>query len=227
MAELYSGDATGSTPYRDANGNALAGATLQFFRTGTDEERTVYSDQALTTPLTQPITADSSGVFVDIWLDKTYDYRVRLERADGRLVYDVDPYPIPTDAASTEVIVAIAPGVTTDGIIYSTDGGDTWESVDAPAANAWRDCAYSPTLGRFVAIAETPSASQIMYSDDGGQTWNTTQIDGLGNWHRVIWSPTFETFVAGRFANGFLHLATDLVALAFGFGLMGSLIGHD
>ena len=44
----------------DSNVNAMSGAKLYFYSPGTSTEKAVYSDSGLTTPIAQPVTADSA-----------------------------------------------------------------------------------------------------------------------------------------------------------------------
>jgi hypothetical protein len=75
----------------DANGAPMAGAQLQFYQTGTTTPTPVYSSAALSTPLSNPVVADSGGLFPPMWLDPTVTYRVQLLTAAGGLVQDIDP----------------------------------------------------------------------------------------------------------------------------------------
>lgn len=85
----------------DGNGNPIAGAQLLFYRAGTTTPQAVYDAPDLLTPLTQPVVADSAGEFVDIWFDATLDdYRARQLNADGKQIFDVDPYLFETVAPS-------------------------------------------------------------------------------------------------------------------------------
>lgn len=66
-------------------------ARLFFYETGTSTLSTVYADAANTTPLANPVIANSVGRFVDIFLDESKVYRVRLETALGALIDEADP----------------------------------------------------------------------------------------------------------------------------------------
>lgn len=83
------------TPARatDNNGNILPGAKLYFYDTGTTNLRNVFTTSALVTPHTNPVIADSGGLFPDIYLDSTYVYRIVLTDTTGAIVpVDIDPY---------------------------------------------------------------------------------------------------------------------------------------
>lgn len=57
----------------DSNGKPLNGAKLYFYEVGTSTPKDTYSDEALTTVNTNPVVADASGRFGDIYLSGQYD----------------------------------------------------------------------------------------------------------------------------------------------------------
>jgi hypothetical protein len=75
----------------DQNGQPMAGARLQFYLTGTTTPTNVYSSSTLATPLSNPVVADSGGLFAPIYLDPTIVYRCQLLTSAGILVEDIDP----------------------------------------------------------------------------------------------------------------------------------------
>jgi hypothetical protein len=75
----------------DANGNPATGWTLNFYDPGTTTPKDVYSDAALTTPISQPIAANSAGVWTTIYMDASL-YRVILKDANGTTKQDNDNY---------------------------------------------------------------------------------------------------------------------------------------
>jgi hypothetical protein len=79
MAQVY------STPIaREFTDTGVVGVKyrLFFYETGTSTKKTVYSDEALTTPLTNPVVADATGRFVQIFMEGTGDdYKVVLAAA--------------------------------------------------------------------------------------------------------------------------------------------------
>jgi hypothetical protein len=77
-------------------GAVMPASRLYFYQTATSTPQPVYSDAALTTPITQPVTANSDGVFVPIFLDPNLpNYRVTLTDSVGAVQsgYPVDDYP--------------------------------------------------------------------------------------------------------------------------------------
>jgi len=88
MAQLF------TPPFQttlDANANAISGAQLLFYVSGTNTPAPVYADGALTTPLATPVVADSAGRFVPIYLNPQIKYRVVVANAAGATIRDVDP----------------------------------------------------------------------------------------------------------------------------------------
>ncbi|MCK5602189.1 hypothetical protein KAR91_09980 [Candidatus Pacearchaeota archaeon] len=70
-------------PYQrveDLNGHPLPGAQMYFYESGTVNLKDTYSDEALTTPNTNPVIADSQGQFGDIFLSGAYS--VKLDDVD-------------------------------------------------------------------------------------------------------------------------------------------------
>jgi hypothetical protein len=75
----------------DANGVPMAGALLQFYVTGTTTPTPAYASATLGTALSNPVVADSGGLFPPIWLDPTVTYRIQLLTSAEVLVQDIDP----------------------------------------------------------------------------------------------------------------------------------------
>lgn len=79
-------------PAINANGLVVPGATLTFYQTGTTTYQSIYADSGLTTPLANPLSANSAGVWPTIYMDGTLTYRVVLKDANGAVLQDQDPY---------------------------------------------------------------------------------------------------------------------------------------
>lgn len=78
-------------PYADIGEGIkpASGAKLYFYDTGTSTPKDTYSDSAATTPNTNPVVANSSGVFGDIWL--TGSYKVVLKDKNEVQIWEADP----------------------------------------------------------------------------------------------------------------------------------------
>lgn len=78
----------GYQPVLDANANPVPGATATVYTAGTSTPATVYSNASLTTPLTNPVTANSAGQFPGIFANSGLLYDVRIATAaDAQLAY--------------------------------------------------------------------------------------------------------------------------------------------
>lgn len=78
-------------PYADIGEGIkpASGAKLYFYDTGTSTPKDTYSDSAATTPNTNPVVANSSGVFGDIWIEGAY--RVVLRDSRDIQIWEADP----------------------------------------------------------------------------------------------------------------------------------------
>ena len=73
------------------NGVPYAGAKLYIYETGTTTLHTVYSDEALATPVANPIVADDSGVFASVFLSAATKFKMVLKDANGTTIQTRDP----------------------------------------------------------------------------------------------------------------------------------------
>lgn len=95
-------------------GVAISRAKLYFYYTGTSTPAPIYSDSALTVPLTNPVQANLAGKYVDIYLSDAVTYRVVQTDKNGAQIGDaVDPY-IPGSAVGTPGGNILSVGVFTD-----------------------------------------------------------------------------------------------------------------
>jgi len=72
-------------------GVPINGAKLYFYLTGTTTPHDTWSDVGLTTPNTNPVVADSSGRFPNVFLDPTVAYKVVLTDSAGVQIWTADP----------------------------------------------------------------------------------------------------------------------------------------
>lgn len=73
-----------------STGAPLPGALLYWYATGTTTPLATYSDEALSTPNTNPVVADANGRFPAIWLQSA-EYKMILKTSDGVTVRTRDP----------------------------------------------------------------------------------------------------------------------------------------
>jgi hypothetical protein len=76
-------------PIFAANGRIAAGAKAYFYSAGTTTPLTVFSDNALAVPRTNPVVAAATGIFPNIYLPYG-NYRVRVTDSAGVVISDSD-----------------------------------------------------------------------------------------------------------------------------------------
>jgi hypothetical protein len=96
----------------DVNGHPISGAKLQLYLTGTSTPTPGYANGNLSTPLSNPVVANSAGQFPAIYLDPTITYRIQLQNAAGAGLADIDPVNLSITAATqAQVNAGVATGV--------------------------------------------------------------------------------------------------------------------
>ena len=75
--------------FNDAVGNIEPGSSHTFFEAGTTTPLAVFSDKELTTPIVQPVLANSRGILPQIWLQPK-SYRWIGEDANLEQIFDRD-----------------------------------------------------------------------------------------------------------------------------------------
>lgn len=110
-------------------GLPLNGGKAYFYITGTTTLQTVFSDDGLTTPLANPVVADSAGFFPElVYLTPTVEYRMVLKTSAGVTISDTDPINTPSSSGgidgadiTTETIpgTAFVPGAVEDALGYT------------------------------------------------------------------------------------------------------------
>lgn len=94
-------------------GTVLSGAKLYFYISGTTTPAATYQNAAMTVAHSNPVLADTGGLFPAIWLNQAITYDVTLKTAAGATVWSVTAYretvttyyPI----TSAETIAAVTP----------------------------------------------------------------------------------------------------------------------
>lgn len=78
---------------RNASGDGYSGAKLTIYEAGTTTPASIYSDANLTTPLANPVTADSGGVFPAIYAAEGATFDIICKTAGGTTLYTEDDVP--------------------------------------------------------------------------------------------------------------------------------------
>lgn len=127
-------------PARDRDDTLVAGAKMFVYNNETTTLATIYAGADLTTPLANPVVANASGQFAQVWADNTLTYSVSITGPEGQsignpsvfddyspstnfAVSEVLEYKAPVRVASTANITiasALINGSTIDGVVVAT-----------------------------------------------------------------------------------------------------------
>lgn len=103
----------------DSSGNTLAGAKLFFYDAGTSNLKNVFADVFLSTVLSNPVIADGSGRFPEIYLDDSL-YKIKLTDSNDNLLYTTDNYIAqPTESDVSFIKATVDKVITSAGITPS------------------------------------------------------------------------------------------------------------
>jgi hypothetical protein len=104
----------------DADGRVVSGAKLAFYSAGTSTPKDTYSDNILTIPNTNPVIANSSGLFGPIYLG-TGSYKVTLSDSDDVELWSQDSV-VSLDADGIGAVPDTAAITAGDGIAITESG---------------------------------------------------------------------------------------------------------
>jgi hypothetical protein len=137
----------------DSNGIA-DGGTLGFYLAGTTTPTTIYSDAALSTPMTNPVVVGAGAVVPTIYLDSTISYKRVITYPDGSTDIS-DPY-IPTNE-NVPVTLEQFGGIG-DGTTDNTAAFDAFRAYHATVTAADPDVWVTLSFGAGKAYASKDPA---------------------------------------------------------------------
>lgn len=146
-----------------AAGQVLPGCYLQWYESGTTTPATVYADADLTTPLANPVAADSAGRLPAIYGDSAVVYRRQLYDADDQLLLDTDP--IHPHAQHPP------------GTIMFFRGDSTARDAAYPPA-LWAVCDGDNGTIDFTGRSPVGAGTGFAVGDTGGSSGNVTSASG-------------------------------------------------
>ena len=151
----------------DANGDPINGAILSFFEAGTATPLNVYADVDLSTSLGAVITADSGGLFAELFmLPQAYD--ITLTTSAGAPVWTVEDWFPPQAASSANLDVTAIAGVTfsANEVGYISDGSGGLNAGQMYKADA--DLIYaSLTPEVYVAVSAVTAGDSGLFREAG------------------------------------------------------------
>lgn len=107
----------------DVTGVPYSGAKLYFYQSGTTTLITVYQDSAKTTPHTNPVVADTSGTFPEIYVD-TDPFKYLLTTSAGVTIDSADAVPLVQTGSLDADLAAI--GLLGTAGILARIASNTW-----------------------------------------------------------------------------------------------------
>lgn len=183
----------------DNNADPYAGAKAFFYQTGTTTLQSVFTTAALSVAHANPVIADSSGKFPNIYMNSTLDYRVVIKNStESVTLHDIDPV---NNTAIADLL---------GRFITPVDQGKTSQTVSKMAGITGTDHSFLFVSGYHTAgdlggglFAWEGSTSKVLHNGgtiiDPGRTFptdwtNQTQLDtwfaagvsGTGVWRRVV-----------------------------------------
>jgi hypothetical protein len=123
-------------PALDLNGNPVAGAKLYIYENETTTKASVYSNEALSVALANPVIADASGQFPPIWASTGDDgstvYTLSITDGDGAAIGNrstFDSYPPSVDYETAALTLAEAAKTGAETALASAEA--IWEEIQA------------------------------------------------------------------------------------------------
>ena len=167
------------SPFADVGGGIkpASGAKLFFYATGTNTFKNTYNCPDGTTANANPVIADSSGVFPDIFLNGTY--KVVLQDKNGAQQWEADPVEdVSTDGGQTLTFLTLADAVASI-IIKDGDSIDIKERTSGNAGGAMWDVVLTSTVtpNTFDIVVSTgePTLSLVLRDKEDPRAWGAVE----------------------------------------------------
>lgn len=175
-------------PYADVGSGILpsSGAKLFFYETGTSTPKDTYTDSAATIPNANPVIADSTGLFGDIWISGTY--KVVLKDKNDVQIWEADPI---VDTVTSSVIIAPISfdpkdyGATA-GVDSNTEIQDCYDAANAAGGTVYLSGTYRSDDSINVYSLKTTGPGTLDFSNattlslDNACLWSEGTLTDLG-----------------------------------------------
>lgn len=116
----------GFFPAEDTNGDPVSGAKMYVYQNETTTLSTVYAEEALTTPLTNPVVANSAGGWPAIWADGGADpgdtqYSVTIVGPTGRVFRAPNSFVDVTPSVDADTAAALLAEAAAEAAVAAAD----------------------------------------------------------------------------------------------------------
>ena len=166
--------------YFDSNGDPLSAGLIYFYEPGTTTDKTVYSDDSLTTPHAQPVVLTAGGRQPDIFFDG--EAKAVLQDSSGGHVDTTDPIGEPAEdsgigdwsSAATYDISDLVKG-SDDNYYLSVQNANTGNDPTGPSPSWWMEA-------EFISVYNANFAYSIgNVATHDGKLWRSLQSPNTGN----------------------------------------------
>lgn len=175
-----------------ADGTPLAGGTVEIYAAGTSTQKTSYSDSALTTPNTWPVTLDANGK-ASIWISGSY--RIVVKDSNGVVRESQDNrYGLGSDTLNfIDGVVGVAKTYAVDfdilngdDIIFSGSGKTATGPATASAGHRYQISNYGSNALSLDSNGMKINGSVGTISIPAGEKWEfkyaDTTVDATTGW---------------------------------------------
>ena len=209
--------------------------TLSFYVTGSLTLATIYSDDAATVPLPNPVTADAEGRFPAIYLATGTEYRVIEKNELGVTLADVDPVNPPVAVGGGTIsgninvvgtVKAQTPNVGTTGgfqlVANSVSGFGYQQALASNGVTQWGVWRYDSTgLARWSGALQVVGAATI----GGALTSGAAVFNGRARTAPVALTVSATTALDASASNAFTAaMTTNVTTLSISNAVEGQAI---
>ena len=158
-----------------------SGDKLYFYEVGTTTDLTVYTDYALATPASQPVVADSNGLFVALYADSTgNDIKVVHKDTDDVERYTTERLPLDDLSSISSSVSTNAANITAlQGQMTAAEADiDTLESesADYETRITTLEAVTAPDVFTYMHVRDE-KASGTVGGSGTASTWNTRDLN--------------------------------------------------
>ena len=148
----------GWMPALDSTGAPIPNAQIYIYLNGTTTLATVYSDDTLTTPIANPVEANSSGQFPEIWADDANLFSVSVDAPYGPPGIPFTFDSIGPATVSAVIDVATDAGTAAANAVVATKANITGDNI---SASAFRFNIDAPTQSLFPNLTDSFGVSPL------------------------------------------------------------------